>query len=201
VLTPLLVLLVVFGVMAIGVRSAAAGRIDQWVTRRFQELRLPGLETLARGLTRLGETPVMVTIGVAVAAVLLATGRPWAALFAAAGLLGMPIAGGIKLLVRRPRPDSKLVDVVLPTVGLSFPSGHALSAVTFWGFVAVVAWQELAGVSSIVAVVTAVLLITGISLSRIYLGAHWLSDVIGGITGGILILIVTVAAYQMVVLN
>src|SRR5437762_635231 len=84
-------------------------------------------------------------------------------------------------VVGRPRPSHDLVDVLLPALGLSFPSGHAMAAVMFYGFFALMAWVHHPQRKRRLFFVTAfVLIAVCISLSRIYVGAHWLSDVLGG---------------------
>ena len=91
----------------------------------------------------------------------------------------------LKLLVARPRP----FDALVPEDDFSFPSGHATIAVAFYGFVAFILIQRtktpwIKNVS--VCLVIAVAFIIG--LSRLYLGVHYISDVVAGYvvgTGGI----------------
>lgn len=94
----------------------------------------------------------------------------------------------IKALVDRDRPD---LERLVPGNGPSHPSGHVLAAVTLWGLlpplVAAITdrrwiWWATTALSAV--------LITGISLSRIYLGVHWFSDIVQGLLLGWLYLTV-----------
>ncbi|NSL50649.1 phosphatase PAP2 family protein [Calidifontibacillus erzurumensis] len=102
----------------------------------------------------------------------------------------------LKVLFERPRPDiEKLVDVS----GLSFPSGHAMNSLGFYGFIAYIIYQELRErtfFAWIVPVVFSVIIFI-IGLSRIYLGVHYPSDVLAGfLAGGAWILVCLLLLYS-----
>lgn len=96
----------------------------------------------------------------------------------------------IKHLIKRDRP---LFTSIIFEDGFSFPSGHSLIAVSFYGILAFFLtkkfrkkWQK------IIIWMSAIIFIFLISFSRIYLGVHWLSDTIGGIIGGLIWLIIMI---------
>jgi membrane-associated phospholipid phosphatase len=103
--------------------------------------------------------------------------------------LSSPIDSGLKLVVNRPRPTPDLVRVFQDEPGNSFPSGHAFLAIVFWGFLAYLASARLQRRSLRMLVLSvSVVIIVCIGASRVYLGAHWPSDVMGGYVVGALFL-------------
>ena len=167
---------------------ARLAEVDQgWSSRAFAfTLAHPTFADAARVVTNLGDGWT-VTILTGVVAVALAFRREW--------LLGwwlvITVAGSallstiVKFSLERIRPDS--AGELTSAHGFSFPSGHTQAAtVTYVSVVLVVAWQMLrprhpARIASMAAVIAVV---GAVGLSRIYLGAHWPSDVIGGWLSG-----------------
>ena len=106
----------------------------------------------------------------------------WLAAFAGGGLLDVVL----KLVIRRPRPP--YAAALLPHFSWSFPSGHALASLIGYGMLAYVLtllWIRRRGAQIAVALCAAVLILA-IGLSRLYLGLHYFSDVVGGYTAGVL---------------
>jgi membrane-associated phospholipid phosphatase len=192
----MLCVFIFFIVLALIANAPTMGRFDRRMTASIQHHHRPWLDRVARGATFLGNTEVMIAIGIGVAGYLLVSSSPWAALISSAGLLGMPISGAIKQLVGRQRPQSEIARVVLPVVGLSFPSGHAMTAIMYYGFIAFLIGVHLPGGLGRALVAGLVLLILVITWSRIYLGAHWFSDVMGGLAGGSFLLFLMTLIYR-----
>ena len=133
---------------------------------------------ILRNVTWLGSGWVLVPVLAAATLVLLrrrdrqAVGWVWAGYLGAVALYALA-----KPLVHRPRPPA--ADLIGAAGGLSYPSGHATQAIATWGMLALVA---SAGRSSRVraVVVVAGVVVGLVGVSRIYLGAHWLTDVLAG---------------------
>lgn len=96
----------------------------------------------------------------------------------------------IKLIVNRPRPTSNLVEIWVQESGKSFPSGHVTFYTVFFGLIFVVLFfaGRIPKTVRIPLQALSLFLIITVSFSRIYLGAHWLSDTIGGYLLGALVL-------------
>ena len=164
---------------------------DQEALEQVQDNQTGWLETAASGLTRLGWTPVSsVLMAVTVAALFVM--RRWADSLVVA-LSGIPIGVGILLkdVIGRARPEYFIANSVPNS--FSFPSGHSLFAMLFGGLL-IVLIEELTISTPIRRGMQTglVLLILGVGASRVYLGVHWPSDVVGGYLFGIVALLALV---------
>lgn len=176
--------LVVF-VLVLGlVLSGASEGPDQRLVRALRARDAVGADGLvglaqgAREVTALGSRPLLTLLTVTSLGFLLARGRGRAAaLLAGSVLAAWGTTDAIKALVGRARPDLLLPCV--PVTGASFPSGHAsMAAATFLG----VAW--LAGprdkpARRLIVIIAAVLVLL-VGATRVFLGAHYPTDVVAG---------------------
>ncbi|MGH7526103.1 MAG: phosphatase PAP2 family protein [Gemmatimonadales bacterium] len=144
----------------------------------------PGLTQVMRWASLLGSPWLLVPLGLVLAA--LFAGRGWrrGALMVVVMMAGSLILdNSLKRLYGRVRPEP-FFDYPLPT-SFSFPSGHALLAVCFFGGLAVLLAPRLRSPPLRVAVwLIALGLIALIGVSRVYLGVHYPSDVLGGYAAG-----------------
>jgi undecaprenyl-diphosphatase len=167
---------------------------DRVISDWFAEFDLPSIDSLMQAVSSLGDTIPAVIIVSLVVIVLLFFKRRLEALFVAIlPSLAALLTWFIKVLVDRPRPGDKL----LGNGGLSFPSGHVSHIAVFLGFL----FYLLPGLIKqrvIVAALQAiiVMLILLMVASRVYLGEHWPSDVLGGIMLGGLILAPAINLYN-----
>jgi membrane protein DedA with SNARE-associated domain/membrane-associated phospholipid phosphatase len=136
------------------------------------------LTDVAQVLTDLGSLAVVLPLA-AVTGIALAVNRRWTELGVLVASLAISIVAvtEIKDAVDRPRPPNGLED----PGGLSFPSGHAAYSVIYaWMAITIVA-RLRPGLTNGTAVIVAGICLTGVvGLSRIYLGVHYLSDVVSG---------------------
>lgn len=102
-----------------------------------------------------------------------------------------------KIVIDRPRPPADLVNVFVAETGKSFPSGHAFLSVVVLGMMAylVVTHQTKRYLKMLTAPVF-IVLVLWVGVSRIYLGVHWASDVIGGYILGSSFLVMEIWLYQ-----
>lgn len=165
-----------------------AGPLDRSLYVALYAGHRPLLATLAHVVTFFGEPDLVVAVSVLVAIVLRYRGHrhlPWA--FLGVTLVGRGLAEAQKYLVGRVRPDLEPHLVVVKTP--SFPSGHATNSMIFYLVLSLVLtrgtrWHRPAAV---VAVVLSLL----IGLTRVMLGVHWPSDVVGGWAFGALWVLLT----------
>jgi membrane protein DedA with SNARE-associated domain/membrane-associated phospholipid phosphatase len=150
---------------------------DDATLRMVRRVDVSPLVDVAKVVTTLGAFPVAVVL-VGVAWIVLLMRREFVESLVLGVGLGLTYAGVhiTKAALDRPRPPAPLVDTELS----AYPSGHAAYALT-WVAVAVILSRVLPNVASRAALVTgAVVIAAVVGLSRLYLRAHWLSDVTGG---------------------
>jgi membrane protein DedA with SNARE-associated domain/membrane-associated phospholipid phosphatase len=180
-LTSLLAVALVGGFMFAGTAAQLSGRrvlpLDRRAFDLVDDIRVGMLTDIAKVVTDLGSLAVASGLVLLVGAWLLMRRRPWEALSLALGMaLTFAAVHIAKAAVGRPRPAGSLVD----TSGDSYPSGHTAYAVA-WVAVAVVLVRVGPGLAGRFAVVVAGLATTiVVGLTRVYLRAHYLSDVVGG---------------------
>lgn len=177
-------LIVLCTLIAVVVVSVVIGSgltvVDPHVLDFMLSHRTPGLTVFFRAASQLGGT-VAATVVIAVVMVLAALRRWWLLILRAfvAGVGASALVVGLKVLVNRQRPPVATRLSVLES--LSFPSGHALGSLVAGYMVLVLAF---AVTSSRLRRTLAVLLVAAyvvvVGLSRLYLGVHWASDVLGG---------------------
>jgi undecaprenyl-diphosphatase len=120
---------------------------------------------------------VAVTVGV-----ILFIGKNWwrlLALFLAVAI-GQAVLNILKVIFQRPRPKTDMY-----VFSYSFPSGHVFSATVIYGFCIYLTFRFIknATVKWMVSALLALLILL-IGFSRVYLGVHWLSDVLAGYATG-----------------
>jgi undecaprenyl-diphosphatase len=186
--------LVVLGSIAEGVRSQEVFALDTWATPFLHGIASPGLDALMNALTDVGSIYVIPLLFVIVVAWLLWKRRYGAALFLSVASGGsLVLQGTMKLFFARPRPQLPWARV-LPD--FSFPSGHTMNAVIFYSALALILWSVFGRRTGLIALLVAALLAFGVGVSRIYLGYHYLTDVVGGILAGMAWLLVVGAAFR-----
>ena len=143
----------------------------------------PAAVSVWKGVTFLGSGLVVTTLTLAVI-LALALLRQWfgSRYIAFVMLSAVALETTMKWTVQRARPD-EVIAYPMPT-SFSFPSGHALFATAFYGSFAVIVLPRLTGWARVLAWVTLTTLVLAIGASRIFLGVHYPSDVIGGFLAG-----------------
>lgn len=161
--------------------------IDRPVTRYVVGHRSDGLTTLMRAASLLGSTAVLMPVVAAAGAWAWRRGRGWAplAVLGAAQLGSIALYDLIKALVGRPRPA--IGQLVATATGSAFPSGHATQTTAVLGALAYLASASMSRWGTKVAIwAAAIVTMLIVGFSRIYLGVHWASDVLGGYALGAL---------------
>lgn len=171
--------------------------IDKYIAEWLHQHRTPGVTVAMQVVTEFA-SPVWVTCVTVMAGFVLGWKRYWYRLLA----LVLAIPGGmvqvplLKIAFHRSRPSFEGGFLIFQ--GYSFPSGHTMAATLLYGLLAVFAMQAFDGwcqrVCAVIGVFGMVLLV---GFSRLYLGAHYLSDVLGAATAGAAWLALTLTAVDV----
>jgi len=187
--------LVVLGSLADGVRDQEVFALDTWATPFLHGISSPGLDAFFTGLTTMGSSYVVFPVFLAAVALLVARRRYGASVFLTVALGGsLAIDFVMKLIFERPRPKLDYA-AVLPDY--SFPSGHSMNGVVFYVSIALILWSVFGRQVGLISLAIAIALAFGIGVSRIYLGYHYLTDVVGGWLAGVVWLLIVGAAFRI----
>jgi undecaprenyl-diphosphatase len=184
---------VVLACIWLGMLLLGGGQLDRGIAAALYAGSSPALVVMARIFTALGEPTVLVAGGFIVAAALWWIGRGRFALgLLLVILIGRALIEGQKYWIARARPDVEPHLVVVQTS--SFPSGHSASSMIFYLALALALTRRTRWRHAAIGVALLIAFLTG--LSRVMLGVHWPSDVIGGWSFGMLWVLLTLPAAE-----
>ena len=180
------ILLLTTVIFALVTGLAVSGASDLALNRTVLDLALslqtPTGDRLMAALDRFGDTAVILSLVLAVSVWLYWRGeRRQISYWIAAGAFAIFAGPLLEILLRIPGPDMGISEVSR----WSFPSSHTLQAAVVYGFLAVVLAGSMSQAWRWLPYVWATMLITAVGISSLYLGAHWLTDVIGSLTLGL----------------
>ena len=185
-----------FALVAINITNQEAVALDTFANPFLHSIASPVLDGVMNAITNLGSGPVLGILFVLVAGLLLVRGHRAEAAFLAIAIGGsVALNGTMKVAVERPRPVLPWAHV-LPDY--SFPSGHTMNSIVFYLAIALIVWATYGRRPGALAVALALVIGVAIGFSRIYLGYHYLSDVIGGLAAGIAWLFVVALAFDTI---
>ena len=186
---------VFFTVLAAAVITDRVSAFDALLIGWIQEWNPQWLTEIAIRLTDLGTFWASAVIGLIVTSLLAVSNRWREVLLFLVVVLGSQIGNLIlKNLFRRVRPDDlRIIEVT----GYSFPSGHSMAAMSLYGMLAWILWRHLPhAAGKLSALAGCAVLVLGIGWSRIYLGVHYPSDIIGGYAASLAWLTLLLGIYE-----
>jgi undecaprenyl-diphosphatase len=170
-------------------------RFDRPITSYVVDHRTAWLTIAMRAVTTLGSTAVLIPVIAVTGASFKLRRGTWTplALLAIAQLGSIALYDTVKVLVARPRPA--VGHLVATATGYAFPSGHATQAVAVWGAIALLLIPTVSNrTGKIAGGAAAAVIAMLVGVSRVYLGVHWSTDVLGGWALGALWLTVLVVS-------
>jgi len=192
IITLMAIIVAAFIILTIGVIIDPLSKIDTDFSAEVQEHANPMLDHVMHDLSWAGYMPNSIYVVAGVALIFLLFHYKREALFTVLSSLSALASTLVKFVVNRQRPGAPFVHVLEKTAQKSFPSGHVIFYTAFFGFIILVMYNRRAIPKPVRLLVSGLclLLILLIPLSRVYLGAHWFSDVTGGTLLGIICLYV-----------
>ena len=167
-----------------GVLEQETFALDKTILLSINQLSTPTLDTLMLGITRMGDPKTVVPLTLVVLFLLLWKRKKVEARFFAINAFGGAVLSyALKLAFSKPRPD--LWQQHIEEITYSYPSGHALGSVVLYGFIAYLMATFYPRYASAIYAI-AIVLMLGIGFSRLYLGVHWPTDIVGGYGVGLL---------------
>jgi undecaprenyl-diphosphatase len=174
------VFLLLAALLTFGTSRAA---LDQQITQHFLSRRTPWISRVMLFVSDAHETVRMLAAAVLIGMWRLYRNDRAAAVSLAVVPMGQLLNAGLKQVFQRPRPVVPEPLVHLSTY--SFPSGHAVASTVFYGVLCALVLQRVQSRGwRIAAVAGAVVMVLLVAFSRVYLGAHYASDVLAGIAVG-----------------
>jgi undecaprenyl-diphosphatase len=184
--------------LAVAEETNGLASYDEAVRMEVHSLASPLLTLLAETLTWLGSLGVLALLGVVAVAVLVHAGRRDGAVLLTVTMAGaLVLENVLKFSFQRARPPPFFGSEPLT---YSFPSGHALFSLSFYGVLATTAARSMqSGAIKAGIWLATILLVLAIGETRIYLGVHYPSDVLGGYLVAIAWIAIVLSAEQRMV--
>lgn len=183
--------LILFGIICYGVLSYNSLVIDtkvySFITNNIMN---DGLTPILKAITELGGVAFTVLAGVLI--FMFCKKNRW---FITFDLVGVTLVNQvIKHIIRRPRPN---VLRLVEESGYSFPSGHSMVSMAFYGIIIYLVYKNVSNkYLKWILIILLSLLILSIGFSRIYVGVHYFTDVAGGFLLGLAYLIIYINIYN-----
>ena len=186
----LFVLIISFILLGVYVSYHPVPTLDLDLSLFVQKYHSDSLDKIMLAISFFGELPYSLLMVLIVAGIFYLYKFKREAYYITSILLSGLVILGVKSIIDRPRPTEFYVRLVEINRFQSFPSGHVLSYILFFGFM-IVLMRNLNTIPlitrRIITYISAFYMIT-VAFSRIYLGAHWFTDTLGGIILGLICL-------------
>jgi membrane-associated phospholipid phosphatase len=196
--TYLIVAIIIFITLALMVRVLPHYPLDLAITHTLQAQRSPGLDILMQAISWPGYPPQLVFLLAMAVVFIYALRFRWEAVMTglSAGSAQL-LSGLLKAMIQRPRPPADLVYTFESMGDFGFPSGHVMFYLGFFGFLGFLSYRLLApSWKRLLLLLVFTIPVVLVGLSRLYLGLHWASDILGAYLGGSLVLILAIQLYQ-----
>ena len=181
----LIILTICFIILTILMYTNKLLFIDEWMNSTIISIRSKKLTNIMSIITNIGSAYSLIVITILLFCIIKNKKYP---IIITINLIASFIIGQIlKFIIRRPRP----IDTLIKGIGYSYPSGHSLVSMAYFGLIIYLIGIKInnKNIKNILIIFNTILIIL-ISFSRIYLGVHYLTDIVGGMLLAAIYLIV-----------
>lgn len=197
----LMVITLAFAILTFLAKQYRYFNFDLTITLFIQQFNFIWFDQLMKLLTFTGNIETLTILVFLLVIYLFFKGRKLDSMFLVFSVLGGVSLGYLfKLLIARPRPNPELIHQLGTFLKAdSFPSGHVMATVSLYGFLLFIAFTQIKNNTVkqiIMGICIANIFLMGVS--RIYLGAHWFSDVLGAYLLGFIWLSIVAYIYRLV---
>ncbi|WP_060795607.1 phosphatase PAP2 family protein [Staphylococcus lugdunensis] len=185
----LIIFTLVFGIIAFFHES----RLGKWIDNEVYEFIYASesfiTTSILLGATKIGEVWAMLSLSLMLIAYLMLKRCKIEALFFVLVMgLSSILNPVLKNIFDRERPTLlRLIDIT----GFSFPSGHAMGSTAFFGSVMFIINRKMSGADKGIIIGLCALMMLMVSISRVYLGVHYPTDIVAGIIGGVFCIVLS----------
>jgi len=180
-----------FGVLTFMVKTTPLLTLDIQIEQAIQSINSPIFAAFMNLISWPGFSPQSFILSVLIVLLVYVLGLRWESISVLVAAVVTPLANTlVKIVIRRPRPTIDLVHVLRILNSYSFPSGHVMFYVGFFGFLWFLVFTLLKrSLRRTLLLILIGIFIAFVGVSRIYLGQHWPSDVLGAyLLGGLTLL-------------
>lgn len=183
----LLILSILFTILTYYVINNSDLYWDRYISNKLQSEKYLLFNGLMRGLSYFGNVPFAFSAIVIISLIFYLFKKKREAFLMLSTMFTGIISWILKSMIDRPRPTADLVQIFEETKYQSFPSGHVLFYTVFFGFLAIICFhaQRISKPMKRTLIVFLIIILFLSAASRIYLGAHWFTDILGGFIIGL----------------
>ena len=162
----------------------------------FESIQSPALTSFSKFVAIVTEPLLLLVLAVVISGLLYFNGKKSQAvfLFSVSAITALTNEG-LKQIFRVSRPISTLIQ----ETGFSFPSGHTTFAVVFFTLITYIFTRGSSLRTRVFAYVVSSVIVVIIAFTRIYLQVHWLTDIVGGLVLGGIILLISILVYRKII--
>lgn len=189
---------VLFGYIASSIGNGSIERFDTSIINFVQGMEASWLTTTLKTFTWIGSGYVVVPITLIAFFLLyfVYQRRGQAFLFVTVIIVTVSSNELLKKYFKRERPE---IYRIIDAGGLSFPSGHTMMAVSLYAIVAYVLWRNLKSLGHrVLLILFTIFMMMMIAVSRIYLGVHYPSDIIGGLAASLFLVTIMITVFEFI---